>query len=212
MPDVKWTIKGKEFVNCNCAYGCPCQFNALPTHGFCQAVSAFQIDEGLHANTSLDGLRFVTIYRWPGPIHLGKGEAAKVIDERASPEQREGLLRIISGEDTEPGASVFQVFATTVEKIHEPIFAPIQLEVDVDARKARLVVPGITVGHGEPIVNPVTRQQSRARIELPDGFEYTVAEMGRGWNKTSHPMSLSLDDSYGQFANLHMTQSGVPRK
>jgi len=67
----------------------------------------------------------------------------------------------------------------TVEKVHEPIFAPIQLEVDVDARKARLVVPGITVGHGEPIVNPVTRQQSRARIELPDGFEYTVAEMGR---------------------------------
>ena len=28
-----WEIKAKEFVNCNCAYGCPCQFNALPTQG-----------------------------------------------------------------------------------------------------------------------------------------------------------------------------------
>ena len=28
-----WEIKAKEFVNCNCAYGCPCQFNALPTKG-----------------------------------------------------------------------------------------------------------------------------------------------------------------------------------
>ncbi len=40
MTDVKWTIKGREFIHCNCAYGCPCQFNALPTRGNCQAASA----------------------------------------------------------------------------------------------------------------------------------------------------------------------------
>jgi hypothetical protein len=38
MADTKWSIKGREFVNCNCSYGCPCQFNGLPTHGHCQAV------------------------------------------------------------------------------------------------------------------------------------------------------------------------------
>ncbi|TIX63296.1 MAG: DUF1326 domain-containing protein, partial [Mesorhizobium sp.] len=37
MTDVKWMIKAREFTNCNCAYGCPCQFNSLPTNGFCQA-------------------------------------------------------------------------------------------------------------------------------------------------------------------------------
>ena len=46
MTDVKWTIKAREFVNCNCAYGCPCQFNALPTHGNCKAVAGMQIDTG----------------------------------------------------------------------------------------------------------------------------------------------------------------------
>ena len=66
MTDVRWTIKGKEFVNCNCSYGCPCQFNALPTHGFCQAVGGFQIDEGFHGDTRLDGLKFVGMFRWPG--------------------------------------------------------------------------------------------------------------------------------------------------
>ncbi|MGA7790694.1 MAG: DUF1326 domain-containing protein, partial [Xanthobacteraceae bacterium] len=30
-------------MNCNCAYGCPCQFNALPTHGNCEAVAGMQI-------------------------------------------------------------------------------------------------------------------------------------------------------------------------
>src|SRR5215471_16511928 len=36
---VEWEIKGTEFANCNCAYGCGCQFNALPDKGFCEAVA-----------------------------------------------------------------------------------------------------------------------------------------------------------------------------
>src|SRR6266480_344293 len=44
MADTKWTIKGREFINCNCSYGCPCQFNGLPTHGDCQAVGGFEIE------------------------------------------------------------------------------------------------------------------------------------------------------------------------
>jgi hypothetical protein len=113
MADTKWTIKGREFVNCNCSYGCPCQFNGLPTHGHCQAVGGFEIERGHHGSTALDGLKFVGIFRWPGAIHEGKGEAAVVIDERANEAQRGALLRILSGQDTEPGATIFNVFAST---------------------------------------------------------------------------------------------------
>lgn len=211
MPDTKWTFHGKEFVNCNCSYGCPCQFNALPTHGFCEAVGGFQIDTGHHGDTKLDGLRFVGIFQWPGPIHEGKGEAALVVDERADEAQRNALIRIATGQDTEPGATVFNVFAGTLEKFHPPIFAPIDFKVDIDARRARLVVPGITEGRGEPIVNPVTGNQHRARIDLTDGFEYTLAEIGRGWNTTTSPMKIQLSDTYGQFAQLHLSQSGIVR-
>ena len=209
MSDVKWTIKGKEFVNCNCAYGCPCQFDSLPTHGFCEAVGGFQIDKGFHGKTSLDGLKFVGIFHWPGPIHEGKGEAAVVIDESASAEQRDALLRIISGQDTEPGATIFQVFSTTLEKVHQPIFAPIDFEVDIEHRKARLVVKGVTESRGEPILNPVTGQEHRARIDIVNGFEYTVAEVGRGWSDASSPIKMHLNDSHGQFANIHLSQSGI---
>ena len=41
-----WEIHGHMFTNCSCAYGCPCQFNALPTHGYCRAVVFVQIDKG----------------------------------------------------------------------------------------------------------------------------------------------------------------------
>jgi hypothetical protein len=211
MSDTKWAIKGREFINCNCSYACPCQFNALPTNGHCQAVGGFVIEEGFHGTTRLDNLKFVGIFRWPGAIHEGKGEAAVVIDERATPQQREALLRIISGQDTEPGATVFQVFATTLEKVHEPIFSSIEFDLDVDKRRARLVVPGVTEGRGEPILNPVTGSEHRVRIDLTDGFEYTLAEIGRGWSKTSGPIKIELKDSYGQFANIHLRQSGIVR-
>jgi hypothetical protein len=211
MTDVKWSIKAREFVNCNCSYGCPCQFDGLPTYGNCQAVAGMQIDEGRHGDTRLDGLRFVGIFRWPGAIHEGKGEAAVVIDERASEPQRAALLRIVTGQDTEPGATIFQVFSTTFEKLHEPIFAPIDFDVDIDARKGRLIVRGITEGRGEPIKNPVTGATHRARIDIPDGFEYSLAEIGRGWSKVARPMQFTLADSYAQFAHVNLCQSGILR-
>ena len=31
MAHVDWSIKGPEIATCNCDWGCPCQFNALPT-------------------------------------------------------------------------------------------------------------------------------------------------------------------------------------
>jgi hypothetical protein len=209
MPDVKWSIRAREFSNCNCSYGCPCQFNGLPTHGDCKAVIGFEIDNGHHGETKLDGLKVAGIFAWPGPIHEGKGEAAIVIDKRATPAQREALLRILTGQDTEPGATLFQVFSATLEKLHEPIFTDIEFEVDVDARRARLKVPGYIETRGEPIVNPVTGAEHRVRIDMPNGFEYRLAEIGRGWSRTTGPMQLDLADSYGQFAKLNLTQSGV---
>jgi hypothetical protein len=209
MTNVKWKIKAREFVNCNCAYGCPCQFNALPTHGNCEAVAAMQIDKGYHDDTILDGLRFVGIFRWPGAIHEGKGEAAVVVDERATQAQRDALLRILTGQDTEPGATIFQVFSTTLEKLHDPIFAAIDFEVDIEARTSRLVVRGVTEGRGEPIKNPVTGAEYRGRIDIPNGFEYSLAEMGRGWTKVTSPIQMSFADSYGQFAHVNLCQSGI---
>lgn len=100
-------------------------------------------------------------------------------------------------------------FSTTYEKIHDPVFAKIEFEVDVEGRIACLSVPGVIDARGEPIRNPVTGDQHRARIQLPHGFEYDVAEVGRGWATTSGAIQLNIPDSHAQFAKLHMTQSGV---
>jgi hypothetical protein len=64
----QWMIRGEEFSNCNCAWGCPCQFNAPTTNGSCEALASGQIEEGHFDDTRLDGLRFVLLLQWPGEI------------------------------------------------------------------------------------------------------------------------------------------------
>jgi hypothetical protein len=91
-----WEIKGRELVNCTCEYGRNCQSNALPDKGHCHAVGAIQIDQGHRVDTRLDDLRIAAIFKWPGPIHEGNGEAIAFVDERASAKQREALLKIRS--------------------------------------------------------------------------------------------------------------------
>jgi len=204
-----WTIHGREFANCNCAYGCPCQFNGLPTHGDCSAVVGIEIDNGHHGDTVLDGLRIAGIFSWPGPIHMGNGQALPIVDQRADAAQRNALLRIMSGQDTAAGATMFNVFASMLTTIHEPVFTDIDFAVDVKKRQARLKVAGLIDQRGEPIVNPVTGTEFKGAIVLDGGFEYTRAEMGRGWTKTDGPIKLDLADSYGQFAELHLCQDGI---
>lgn len=131
-----WEIKGRELVNCTCEYGCNCQFNALPDKGHYHAVAGIQIDEGHHGETALDGLRIAAIFKWPGAIHEGNGEAIAFVDEKATDRQRNALLRLMTGQDTDPFATMFAVYASTVTKMNEPVFTKIDLDLDIDGRRA----------------------------------------------------------------------------
>jgi hypothetical protein len=151
------------------------------------------------------------MFRWPGAVHEGKGEGVVVVDARASTAQQDALAGIFTGRDSVPGTSIFEIMFALVETRHETIVAPIQFEVDVAARRARLVVPGVVEGRGEPILNPVTGAEHRARIDLPQGMSFSIAEMGRGWTSIVKPMRLDFADGYGQFNHIHLTQDGIVR-
>lgn len=207
----KWMMRGVEYSNCNCSWGCPCQFNAPSTHGHCEGIGSGIIEEGFHGNTRLDGLKWAVVFWWPGEIAEGNGKFQAIIDERANPAQREALERIIRGLDTAPGATIFQVFATTVTHVFETLYRPIDLKIDVDGCTAKLSVPGLIESSAVPILNPFNGQPHRAQIRLRDGFEYEVAEIGNGNSKTTGAISLSLTNSYGQINRTHITQDGMVR-
>ena len=208
---VYWKMKGRELVNCSCDYGCNCQFGGLPDKEHCHASFSMVIDEGKHGDTDLSGLHIAAVFKWPGPIHEGKGECAAFVDDRATEAQRNALLSIMTGGDTDPMATVFAVFATTIETMHEPQFVPFEMSVDVDKRVGKTKVGDQLTITGEPIKSPVDGKEVRARIDLPDGFEYEIAEVGSASTRTNGPVSIELNDSYAQFAHIHLDSHGVVR-
>jgi hypothetical protein len=89
--------------------------------------------------------------------------------------------------------------------------ADIDFAIDIAGRKASAKIGGVLEAKGAPILNPVTGAEHRVRIVQPHGFEFAEAEVGRGWSKTMGPIRFELDDTYGQFAEIHLCQSGMVR-
>lgn len=211
MANVEWSIQGPHMANCNCAFGCPCQFNALPSDGTCRAVIAWRIDEGHWGDVKLDGLYAVNTYSWPGAVHHGNGTMQSIIDERADPAQRKALTAIMQGEGAAPGTIMLQIYRTMCATWHEPVFRPISMKFDLENRTAQLSVPGLVETTVEPIKNPVTGALHRARIDLPMGKEYNVAEVASGSTKATGAVKLDLKASHAHLVYNRMSSAGIAR-
>ena len=168
-----------------------------------------QIEKGHYGKVKLDGLRWAATAAWPGPIHMGHGEILPIVDERASPEQREALLKIMSGQDTEPGATFFNVFVSMCDKVHEPMFKPIEFAVDMKSCVGHIKVPGVLDVKTEAIRNPVTGNAHHARVSLRQGFEFSEAEFASSTIKSKGPIALDTSGRHAHLANLHITGHGI---
>jgi hypothetical protein len=195
-----WRITGEEAASCNCAWGCPCQFNAIPTHGRCEAFAGWQIQQGNFGPTSLDGVRFAGIYWWPGPIHHADGTYQLIIDGQATAEQRNALVALHTGTH---GGTFFEIFAAVCPHRLEPVIAPITFESDREKRQAHLHVPGMGELRTEPIKNPVTGEEHRVRIVLPNGFEYKEAEVASSAMLRVHAQAPLIFEHQQTYAQLN---------
>ena len=211
MAFVEWSMQGLEAANCNCDWGCPCQFNCLPTHGDCRAYGVVQIEQGRYGDVPLDGLRWGILGAWPKAIHFGNGTMQVFVDERADAKQRAALEAIGQGRETEPGTLVWQVFSTTVTKYLPTITAPIEFSASLDERTARVRVGGILDGTVSPIRNAVPGAASRVRVTLPNGFEFTEAEFASGSATSSTAIPLDFTDTHAHLARIHWSTHGVVR-
>lgn len=209
MTKIEWSIEGPHLANCNCDYGCPCQFVALPSDGTCKAVTAWRVDEGHFGEVRLDGLNAANLYAWPGAVHQGGGTMQVIVDERADADQRAALVSILQGEHAEEGATMLSIYRAMCTTVLEPLFAPIELEIDVEARTARLMIPDCIETELEPLKNPVTGAPHRARIDLPNGLEFRQAEVASGRSKVQAGIAMELSDSHAHLSAGRMTSSGL---
>ena len=209
---IDWYIEGMSYGNCNCAYGCPCQFEADPTYGNCRGFEVLQIDKGHFGDVDLSGVKIAMFYAWPGLISEGKGELQAVIEDTASDEQRSALETVLHGGETEEAATHWWVFRAMSDTVHPTLFKPIDLEMDMDARTAKVSIPGVIESTGSPIRPDHTSDaEHRVRIDIPDGIEFTFAEIGNASSQTGPEAAvvLELKDSYGQWNQVRHSGTGI---
>jgi hypothetical protein len=211
MPGIDWYVEGVAFGNCNCDWCCPCQFESLPTQGNCRGFEVVRIDRGRFGTVDLKGLKAALLYAWPGPIFKGGGEMQAIIDERANEEQRQALKTVLHGGETEEAKTHWWVFHAMSSTVHETLFRPIAFEVDIEARSARVSIPGLLESTGEPIRSPATGDLHRVRIDIPNGIEFELAEVGAASTKATGKVKLDLKGSYGQFNVIRHSGTGVVR-
>lgn len=203
-----WRLEGEWMKNCNCAFGCPCDFNAPPTQGYCKGLVAMRIAKGHFEGTRLDGLCFAITVDFPGALHEGNGTIQPIIDERATPEQRQALFDIFSGKHSAEG-TLFQIVSLIVTKIHDPVFAPFEFSFDKDGRVARLVARGVLETDVEPIKNPVTGAPHRIQVVMPEGFEHRAAEIASANIRSTGAIPFETRDTHSSLATVVQTPDGV---
>ncbi len=167
----KWSIEADFLQGCNCHYGCPCEFEAPPTYGFCEGLGAWKITKGHYEKVNLDGLGFTFSAHWPEAIHKGNGTVALFFDEKANKEQREALMNIATGK---AGGMPFEIIVTTFSKVLEPQFLPFKF--NIKGKNSSVKIGDKVVIDLEPIKNPMTGAEESVRIEHATGFIFQSAE------------------------------------
>jgi hypothetical protein len=167
-----WYLKGQVLVACNCDWGCPCNFNALPTTGKCEGGWTWHVEDGAFGDVRLDGLNFSVFVNWPAAIHEGNGEAVVLIDQRADAAQRAKIEEIVGGKIGGP----WGVLGWTWPKVHGPYAVPYDLSFD--GVNTRIRCGEHFEVEGGPIRNPVTGAESHPGIVLPEGIIIKRGDLG----------------------------------
>ena len=209
MAHVDWYVEGPSYGNCNCGYSCPCQFEEDPTQGDCRGFEVMEITKGHFGDVDLTGVKMGVVYAWPGPIYEGNGEMQVIIDESASKEQRRALETVLTGGETDDEATHWWVFRAMCPTLHDTIYAPIEMDADMEARRAKVRIGDVLTSEGRPIKPPHSDGEHRVRIDMPNGIEFSIAEVGSASTRSSTAIKLNLKDSYGQWHFMKHGPSGV---
>ena len=168
----RWQLTGTAYIACNCDFGCPCNFNAMPSRGFCEGGWTWHVDAGSVDEVRLDGLNFSVFVKWPGAIHHGNGEGVILVDERASDAQRDAIGALVSGKFGGP----WGVLAWTWPTVHGPKAVP--YHVHTDGVHSSVAAGDCMQLESTTIKNPVTGADTHPSIVLPEGLIVKGAGLG----------------------------------
>ena len=187
-------LKGTLLGACNCDWGCPCNFEAPPTPGWCEGVYVWHLERGHYAGVTLDGSTFAMGSRYPGAVHEGNGTTVFMIDERV-PVERRGVIESMIQE-----ISPFNIFMDLTSNFLGFRYLPFNLRLE--GIRSRVTIQDTFEMQLAPIVNPVSGQDELATLNKPTGFTSQVQELcSAATNRLNHEeLSFDYAGKYGEFS------------
>jgi len=165
-----WKLAGRVVIACNCDWGCPCNFNALPSRGNCEGGWIWAIETGTIESVPVDSLGVALYAAWPRAIHEGGGKAVAYVDERADERQRAALVKLLRGDVGGP----WGIFSKTYE-LTPP--EPAKFEFDLADYDTRVRIGDAVEVALETIRNPVSHAEVHPEVVLPEGLVVKGAKL-----------------------------------
>jgi hypothetical protein len=183
-----WQMRGKGYEFCNCDFGCGCNFGGFPNSddGSCRAFVGVTIAQGRCGDVTLDGIKCAAILDWPKAIHEGNGKAVFVVEPATTEAQINALAQIFTGK---LGGLPWELLGPTFEVVG---LEKAKISIEGEGIKSVFRVDGIAEARGDTLKNPVTGEDHRAIVDLPDGFIWRRGECGQGTFR-ARAGALSLD-------------------
>ena len=97
---MSWNLKGSYVETCSCELMCPCNlsFDHGATYDFCRVTLVFNIREGQIEGTDIGGLKVAAIADTPKVMTEGNWRLGVFVDERATDDQLDKLVKVFGGQ------------------------------------------------------------------------------------------------------------------
>jgi hypothetical protein len=197
-------LKGVMLGACNCDWGCPCNFEAPPSKGFCEGGYLWHVQEGAYGSVTLNGLNVAWCGHSPGPLHLGNVTSLYLVDERATPAQREAIEELLTANPTVMPFSIFKALTSTMLGIRHVPFA-----LELRGTQSRAKVGDTLDLQLAPMKNPVTGEEEPAILLKPKGFTSQRQELcaTSTFRLASEGLSYDHSGKYGEFSAFEYKHS-----
>ncbi len=121
-----YQLEGRLLEVCNCRVLCPCWIGEDADFGTCDTIIAWHFDKGTIEGVDVTGLTLAAVAHVPGNILEGNWRVAIFVDERASTQQEDALLKVYTGKAGGPVADLAALIGEVVSVERAPITFAVQ--------------------------------------------------------------------------------------
>jgi len=119
-------LEGRLLEVCDCRVLCPCWIGEDPDNGTCNTIVSWHFDKGTIEGVDVAGRTIIALAHVPGNILKGNWRAAIYLDDQATSQQKDALLKVYTGQLGGPVADLVKLIGEVVSVEQVPIRFDVQ--------------------------------------------------------------------------------------